>query len=113
MAILIRTTNPQDFIDKLNHAILEKRIRTWMVDADGDYTAAPEKWKYRAWFRPYCNKSESLLAFGIVKSMEYTLTCEVYGVYHGRFIATLLSHFDELSNHIEITPSFDQKYDVF
>jgi len=114
MAIIIRTSNPQDLLYKLNVAISEERIKTWLVDEDGDYSATPDKWKYKAWFRPCCiNKEEALLTFGIVKSMEYTLTCEIYGVYHGRFIATLLSHFDEMINHIEITPYLDHRYDIF
>lgn len=113
MAIIIRTSNPQTLLQNLNVAISEERIRTWLVDVDGDYSATPDKWKYKAWFRPVIKSDESLLVFGIVKSMEYTLTCEIYGVYHGRFIATLLSHFDEIISHIEITPNLDHRYDIF
>lgn len=114
MAIIIKTSNPKELINNLNLAISEERIRTWLVDEDGDYSATPDKWKYKAWFRPhYDENNKSLIAFGLVKSMEYTLTCEIYGVYHGRFIATLLSHFDELIRHIEITPYLDSNYDVF
>lgn len=114
MAIIIKTSNPEVLLQKLKVAISKEHIKTWLVDEDGDYSATPDKWKYKAWFRPRkINKEEELLIFGIVKSMEYTLTCEIYGVYHGRFIATLLSHFDDIISHIEITPNLDQRYDIF
>lgn len=104
MAIIIKTENPKQLLHSLNTAIKNKEILTWMVDDDGDYTITRDQWQYHAWMKPYSCEIEGVLRFGIVQSRRFRMTKELYGIYHGRFVATLLSHFDTQMENIEITP---------
>lgn len=40
------------------------------------------------------------------------MTRQLYGVYHGRFVATLLSHFDFMIDNVEISPLMVEGYDI-
>lgn len=110
MAIIIQTQNPNQLINSLNEAIISRTILTWTVDYSGDYTISRDQWKYLAWMRHYIDGNH--LIFGIIQSRRYLMTRELYGVYHGRFVATLLSHFDTDINSINITPLLMQGYDI-
>lgn len=111
MAIFIKTQQPNLLIMKLNEAITNGYIQTWKVDNEGDYTITRMQWFQHAWLRPYIK--DNLLIFGIIQSSNYPITRQLYGVFHGRFVATLLSHFDNLMNNIEITPLMIEEYDIF
>ena len=111
MAITIKTKNPQKLIKSLNDAIENREILTWSVDQDGDYTIARDQWRYHAWFKPQDIKDGELI-FGIVQSRKYNMTRKLYGIYHGRFVATLLSHFDDLMDDIIISPLLKRGIDI-
>ena len=111
MAIIIKTNNPEKLIKSLNDAIYNREILTWSMDHDGDYTIARDQWRYHAWFRHNVFKTNEL-AFGIVQSRKYKMTRELYGIYHGRFVATLLSHFDNLMDDINVTPLLIHNIDI-
>lgn len=111
MAIIIKTDNPKKLIKALNEAIDNREILTWSVDHEGDYTIAREQWRYHAWFRLKILNS-NVLAFGIVQSRKYKMTRDLYGIFHGRFVATLLSHFDNLMNDINVTPLLIHDIDI-
>ena len=111
MAIIIKTKNPQKLIKLLNEAIENQEILTWNVDQDGDYTITRDQWRYHAWFRPREIKKDELI-FGIVQSRKYSMTRNLYGIYHGRFVATLLSHFDELMDDITVSPLLKRGVDI-
>ena len=100
MAIIIKTQRPQELINSLNRAINRRAILTWVVDDMGDYTISREQWQFLAW-----------MIFGIIQSRKFPMTKELYGVYHGRFVATLLSHFDSDIIDINVTPLLTE-YDV-
>lgn len=68
------------------------------------------QWFQHAWLRPYVK--DKLLVFGIIQSSDFPITRQLYGVYHGRFVATLLSHFDDMMENIEITPLMIKEIDV-
>ena len=110
MAIIIRTRNPHQLVDRIKQYINSQIIRTWEYDRDGDFTAAPAQWKYKAWMRPLY-PDDGNLVFGIISSKNFRMTKELYGVYHGRFVATLLSHFDTDMDDLEVTPMLDNRYD--
>lgn len=110
MAIIIKTQNVQKLIDSLNNSIKNREILTWMIDSDGDYTIVRDQWRYHAWFRCY-NKEERII-FGIVQSRKFLMTRDLYGIYSGRFVATLLSHFDSLMDDIHVTPLLLKGYDI-
>lgn len=110
MAILIKTQHPTQLLRRLNDAINNGDVQTWQVDNDGDYTISRLQWFQCAWIRPYI-KNEQLI-FGIVQSSNYPMTRQLYGVYHGRFVATLLSHFDFMIDNVEISPLMVEGYDI-
>lgn len=92
MAVNIQCSDPQALLSAIKTAIRTGVVNTWLVDEDGDFTHAPEQWKYKAWFRT--NVSAERLTFNILAPRGKQLSRVVYGVYHGRFIEMLLNHFD-------------------
>jgi hypothetical protein len=92
MAIIIYTKNPNDFLDKIYSAIDKGDIDTWSYNTDKDLTHSPDQWKNKAWFRPITDID--ILRFGIVANQKIEFTYQLYGLYHGRFIETLLTHFN-------------------
>jgi len=93
MAIIIETSTPKTLLASIKKAIDEKKIETWSYDTDGDFTHTPEQWKYKAWLRP--KTSDGVLTFNILGSKATKLGKTTYGVYHGRFIESVLTHFDD------------------
>lgn len=112
MAIIIKTKNPNQLLQSLNDAIENREILTWMVDDDGDYTITRDQWQYHAWMKPYIKQEDGILCFGIVQSRKFEMTKDLYGIYHGRFVATLLSHFDTLMDDIQVTPLLLKNIDL-
>jgi hypothetical protein len=95
MAINFETTTPKNLLAAFKKAVDEGHIVTWQYDSDGDFTHTPEQWKYRAWLRPVIYEGTRLTLNFVCRSDEQT-TKAVYGVYHGRFIESMLTHCDEL-----------------
>ena len=88
----IKTDNPSGLLASIKKAIDDKTVATWSHDKDGDFTHTPEQWKSKAWLRPKLETGE--LRFVIISPKDTTLTKMVSGIYHGRFIEMLTSHFD-------------------
>lgn len=112
MALIIKTNNPERLRENFTTAIRELRILTWTVDSDGDFTVERELWRNHAWMRYYRIDDKSV-AFGIVESRKYPLVKDLYGIMHGRLVATLLTHFDGLISEIEVTSQLDDRFDVY
>ena len=93
MAIIVKTTDPAKLLKDIKTAIDDEKIVTWSYDSDGDFTHTPDQWKYEAWLKPKIYSDE--LRFGILKNDKRDLSTVIYGVYHGRFIEMLLTHFDK------------------
>jgi hypothetical protein len=74
-------------------AIDEDRVRTWSYDGDGDFTHTAEQWKNKAWLRP--REEDDRLILNVLAARGQPLSKLLYGIYHGRFIEMLLTHFDE------------------
>ena len=92
MALSIKTDNPTGLLTAIKKAIDDNEIETWSYDTDGDFTHTPEQWKKKAWLRPNF-ESTDILKFVVIAPQNTTLTKEVIGVYHGRFIEMLMAHF--------------------
>jgi len=101
MAIIIKTNTPADLLAAIKKEIKEGKIETWSCDSDGDFTHTPEQWKYDAWLRPKIYGGE--LRFGILKNKNIGMSTVIYGIYHGRFIEMLLSHFDDKFTNVYAT----------
>ncbi len=112
MAIIIKTNDPEQLHNAFVDSIRELRITTWMVDDDGDFTIKRETWRNHAWMRYYPIDNDSV-AFGIVESRKYPLVKDLYGIMHGRLVATLLTHFDTLITNIDVTSQLDERYDIY
>lgn len=94
MAIYFKTSNPGGLLKEFKKAIDEGHVTTWSYDNVGDFTHTPNQWKNHAWLRPKMNTDT--LAFYIIRPAGVNITSEVYAVYHGRFIESMLVHCDKL-----------------
>lgn len=110
MAIYIHTDDPNGLHQRLTASICNREIITWGVDKDGDYTIDRDQWRFKAWFRP--TEIQGQLVFGIVQSRKYVMTNELYGVYHGRLVSTILAHFSNLISEVHVTPNPQKDVDI-
>lgn len=110
MAIEVKTSTPKWLLDAIKKAIDEGEIATWEYDADGDFTHKPDQWRNKAWLSP--RVSTGALSFGIVGTKSGDMGKLVYGVYHGRFIEMLLSHFDGDFSTASATAQFKAGVDL-
>ena len=92
MAVIAFTDNPAALLRAVTAAIDGGEIRTWSYDIDGDFTHTAEQYVRRAWLRP--RLSEDRLILNIFPPRGRNLSRAIYGIYHGRFIEMLLTHFD-------------------
>lgn len=92
MAIIVTTSNPRKLLADIKEAIDAGTVETWKYDSDGDFTHSPHQWNLQAWFRPSIEPDG--LLFRILTPRNTTMSKTIYGVYHGRFIEMLLTHFD-------------------
>lgn len=92
MTIIVKTSNPTDLLKKIKKAIDDNEVRSWSYDKDGDFTHDSEQWSKKAWLRPKTVDGE--LRLTIIPPKDTKISSQVYGLYHGRFIDMLLTHFD-------------------
>jgi hypothetical protein len=92
MAVMVICNNPQNLLSNIKTAIQNGTIETWIVDKDGDLSHSPPQWLFQAWFRP--SPEQGKLVFYILGAKAKAMTKTIYGVYHGRLIESLLTHFD-------------------
>src|SRR5215470_18128541 len=93
MAVRVFCSNPTDLLNKIKAGIRDGSIETWQIDSDGDLTHSPPQWRNQAWFRPVALADR--IVFNILGQTEKAMSKVDYGVYHGRLIEMLLTHFDE------------------
>ena len=94
MALYFYTDKPKTLLTVFKKKIDDGDVVTWSYDDAGDFTHTPLQWKKAAWLRP--SVDSNLLAFYIIKPKNKNISGEVYGVYHGRFIESMLTHCDTL-----------------
>jgi hypothetical protein len=90
MSVQFMTDDPAKLLSDFKKKIRDGRIDTWKCDGDGDFTHTPSQWIYRAWLKPVIEIDR--LKLNIIASDKYDLTWAIYGVYHGRFIESMLTH---------------------
>jgi hypothetical protein len=93
MAIIVRTSNPGSLLASIKTGIATSKVRTWSVDSDDDFTHIADQWIHKAWLRPRIARYD-LLVFNVLSPRNTRMSRVVYGIYHGRFIEMLLTHFD-------------------
>jgi hypothetical protein len=94
MSINFATPNANALLNAFKKAIDDKEVVTWAYDEDGDFTHTPEQWKYHAWLRPVVYNGRLTMRF-LGHNSEVT-TWEVYAVYHGRFVESMVAHCNTL-----------------
>lgn len=94
MAVYFLTTQPKTLLLDFKKKIDQGHVVTWLYDQDGDFTHTADQWRYKAWLRPSIESDR--LTFYILKSTKQILTPTIYGVYHGRFIESVVTHCDKL-----------------
>lgn len=93
MALIVTPKEtPAILLQQIKALINTSAIDTWSMDSEGDFTHTPPQWKNKAWFRPQIDGS--VLVFKFLGNTAETTTRAMYGVYHGRFLEMLLTHFD-------------------
>jgi hypothetical protein len=95
MAINFETTTPRKLLNTFKKLIDEGHVVTWTYDKDGDFIHTPDQWKDKGWLRPTIYEGKRLTLNFIGRTNNKT-TKPIYGVYHGRFIESMLTHCDDL-----------------
>jgi hypothetical protein len=110
VAVFVPTAKPRALLAAIKEAIDKKKIDTWEYDQDGDFTHKPDQWYKQAWLKPHVQ--QGLLLFGLIGKKDVAMSTTIYGVYHGRFIEMLLTHFDKDFDTASATSQADT-VDVF
>jgi hypothetical protein len=95
MAIYFDTKTPKKLLAAFKKAIDDGHIATWSYDKDGDFTHTAEQWVRRAWLHPEIKEGQTLSMF-ILAPQDAKISSEIYAIYHGRFIESMLRHCDAL-----------------
>jgi hypothetical protein len=110
MSVMVFTDEPKTLLAAIKKAIDDKHVLTWTYDKDGDFTHSADQWDKKAWLRP--SVQQDALFFGILGQEGVQMTKTIYGVYHGRFIEMLLTHFDDRFTTVGATAQ-KGKHDLF
>jgi hypothetical protein len=94
MSIYFKTIEPNKLLSAFKKAIDDKEVVTWSYDGAGDFTHTPPDWKFKAWLRPVVYQDQLVMNF-LSRNDEVT-SKEVYAIYHGRFVESMLAHFDHI-----------------
>jgi hypothetical protein len=106
MAINLITDTPNKLLATFKKAIDEGHVVTWSYDKDGDFTHTATQWKGQAWLRPSVVEKERLV-LNIIRPQNSKVSLEVYAIYHGRFIESMLAHCNQLFTSGRATASPD------
>lgn len=109
MAIKFFTDSPNKLLSTFKKAIDDGHVTTWAYDKDGDFTHTAQQWKHLAWLRPTIVTGQ--LVLNTIKPQDKNITWEVYGIYHGRFIESMIIHCHGLFANAQATasPTTDDK----
>lgn len=94
MAVNFETSDPYGLLAAFKKAIDEGHIVTWSYDQNNNFTHTPPQWKDEAVLRPTVFAGWLVMNFYRRKSDKTSVP--LYGVYHGRFIESMLTHCDKL-----------------
>lgn len=100
MALVFETSEPERLLNAFKRAIDDGRVATWSYDHEGDFTHTTAQWKNAAWLRP---RPGNPLKFNIMCPKDRPISSEVYAIYHGRFIESMLAHCDSLFRNVTAT----------
>jgi len=110
MALYFMTNDANKLLTDFKNKIRQGHIVTWSCDAEGDFTHTPPQWVSKAWLRPRALADR--LVLGILKPNGASVTWPVYGVFHGRFIESMVEHCHDLFAAAQATPAPVPQVDV-
>lgn len=102
MAIHFETRTPKRLLRTYKEMIDKGEVKTWSYDDDGDFTHTAQQWIRQAWLRPKVIE-QSRLTFFILAPSDTEMEVATYGVYHGRFVESMLSHCDKLFSSVSVS----------
>jgi hypothetical protein len=94
MAIYFLTSTSKKLLETFKKAIDDGDVRTWEYDDAGDFTHTASQWDREAWLRPKLEQDR--LTLHILPPKKKIITPEIYGIYHGRFIESMIIHCGQL-----------------
>lgn len=103
MALYFLTDTPNGLLSTFKKAIDDGHVATWAYDKAGDFTHTAQQWKNSAWLRP--STATGQLVLNTIKPTDKNITWEVYGIYHGRFIESMVIHCHDLFTNAQATAS--------
>jgi len=103
MALTFFTDNPKGLLAAFKKAIDDGHVATWAYDNDGDFTHTAQQWNRLAWLRPSTVAGQ--LVLNTLPPKDTKLTWEVYGIYHGRFMESMIIHCHDLFTNAQATAS--------
>lgn len=87
MSIIIKTANPNVFINRIKTLMKENLITSWGCDDDGDFTCVGSL-ENTAWFRPKTERDT--VVFFLIGRKGVPLTNTDYSSFHGKLVDMLL-----------------------
>ena len=93
MKVLIQ----HNYYSEFKKSIDNGHVFTWSYELHNGreyFTHTTEQWKKKAWLLPKIESNR--LVLNIVKPQEGNISSEIYAIYHGRFIESMLVHCDSL-----------------
>lgn len=101
MALYFFSDAPGLLLSAFKAAVDVGRVATWSYDDDGDFTHDTHQWSNLAWLRPRVR--ERCLYLHILAPTDRPVSKGTYGVYHGRFVESMLTHCDDLFSRVRAT----------
>ena len=110
MAIIIITSQPEEFLSQLKRRIDRGDVKSWNYDEDGDFTLTNRELANKAWLHPYI-KGDSLI-LGILGRKNTMLSISDYSSYHSAMIDVLILFFNKVVERITVTQPMVSSYDT-
>lgn len=109
MAVRFFTDKARSLLAAIKAGIDEGRIDTWSYDSDGDFTHTTHdgQWENRGFLRP--DPRDDRLLLNIIFGRSEAQQRIVYGVYHGRFIEMVITHFPGRFKLAAATPNMTKE----
>ena len=103
MAVFIESADPSALLKAFKDAMSAGKVRTWVEDADGDFTHTSDQWRKRAWLRPTVEAGQIVMTLIWPEGAENQHQ-DVLAFYFGHMIETMLRDFPKRVEAGRATP---------
>jgi hypothetical protein len=105
MTLYVHAKDPAALLAQIRAQITAGNIQTWRFDQAGDFThsAAGGQWNGVAWLCPTIGHEVLILQLKGVQGGQ-PVTAAIYGVFHGRFLEMIFTHFSGQTRFATATP---------